>query len=248
MGDVLWRVLVCSLLFGTVVGAAQPQPAASALPGFDAATIRAADRREPLDIEFFPGRFVATNVTLELLIEQAYEIEDRDLVGGPDWIRNGDRFDVEGRTAVGTGNAEVLRMLRVLLGDRFGLLVTEETQQKEAYTLVAGDNHGLHPPLVPDDRPRIATTHNGKGAGASFIIEGRNATVKMLADELAADLNVLVTDHSGLGASYDYKITCAGAPAFASDLQRDLGLQAESGQGSADVYVVRNVARPKLDK
>ena len=244
----LWRVLACSLLSGSLVGAAQSRPPAGALPGFDAATIRTADRREPLDIEFFPGRFVATNVTLELLVEQAYEIEDRDLVGGPDWIRNGDRFDVDARTGVGISNAEVLRMLRVLLGDRFGLLVTEETQQKEAYALVAGDKHGLRTPLSPDDRPRIVTTREGKAGGGSFTIEGRNATVKMLADELAADLNAPVTDASGLGESYDYKITCAGAAALTSDLQRDLGLQANQGQASVDVYVVRNVVRPKLDK
>ena len=39
------------------------------------------------------GRFTATNVPLKLLIRQAYQLQDSQVVGGPNWI-NTDRFDI----------------------------------------------------------------------------------------------------------------------------------------------------------
>jgi uncharacterized protein (TIGR03435 family) len=39
------------------------------------------------------GRFTATNVPLRVLIRQAYQLQDSQIVGGPNWI-NTDRFDI----------------------------------------------------------------------------------------------------------------------------------------------------------
>jgi uncharacterized protein (TIGR03435 family) len=39
------------------------------------------------------GRFVATNVTLQQLIRNAYQLQDFQVTGGPSWIGR-DRFDI----------------------------------------------------------------------------------------------------------------------------------------------------------
>ena len=42
------------------------------------------------------GRFVAANIPLRLLIRTAYQIQDDQIVGGPDWLAT-DRFDIDAR-------------------------------------------------------------------------------------------------------------------------------------------------------
>src|SRR5437762_7324686 len=44
------------------------------------------------------GRFNATNVPLRLLIRNAYQLQDSQLVGGPDWIASS-RFDIVAKAA-----------------------------------------------------------------------------------------------------------------------------------------------------
>src|SRR5437867_3952182 len=39
------------------------------------------------------GRFTATNVPLRMLIRNAYQLQDFQLVGGPDWMST-DRYDI----------------------------------------------------------------------------------------------------------------------------------------------------------
>ena len=90
-------VVICS----TAPAPAQSPPAgAAAPPSFEAASIRPSPGGF-IDFRFFPIRFVGTNLTLGQLIEQAYNIQPRELIGGPDWLRI-DRFDV-----MATSDAEV---------------------------------------------------------------------------------------------------------------------------------------------
>jgi uncharacterized protein (TIGR03435 family) len=230
-------------------GAAQSTPRTATGPGFDRATVRAANRREPVDIEFFPGRFAATNVTLELLIEQAYEIEPNDLVGGPDWVRDGDRFDIDGATGFAAGNSDMLRMLRVLLADRFKLQMAQEPRNATAYTLAAGDGHGLKAPRSSGDRPRVATTHQGRGGSESFTSIGQNATLAMLADDLSDRLQLPVSDKTGLRDSYDFTVTYSlDATALAAAFDRDLGVHVMAGAADVDRWVIRAATRPRIDK
>ena len=40
-----------------------------------------------------PGRFTATNITLRLLIRNAYQLQDSQITGGPSWIAS-DHYDL----------------------------------------------------------------------------------------------------------------------------------------------------------
>lgn len=86
------------------------------------------------------GRFTATNVTLAMLIESAYDLGHHQMRGGPDWIRT-DRFDVIAKAepdisgSLRSPGSPLLHMLRSLLAERFKLAVREEPTVRPVYEL-----------------------------------------------------------------------------------------------------------------
>ncbi len=101
-----------------------------------------------------PTGFSASNVTLEMLIEEAYGIQEFQISDGPSWIRS-DRFDVQAKaTPYSDSKSDVglqgfdktrrRRMMQTLLVDRFGLKVHPETREEPVYALVIfGNAHKL---------------------------------------------------------------------------------------------------------
>ena len=94
---------------------------------FEVATIKpnfSDDRRIQLSIQ--PGgRFVASGVTLKLLMSEAYNIRNFQIFGGPGWI-NSERWDIVAK-AEGTDRItedQFRPTLRALIEDRFQLKVT----------------------------------------------------------------------------------------------------------------------------
>ena len=119
-------------------------------------------------IRILPNRFVATNVTPGQLIEQAYNIQPRELIGGPDWLRV-DRFDVTATSGAEVVQDQMRLMLRSLLADRFQLEMERETRTGTIYRLIARNAHDLKSPAKPDERPRVATMRND-GNGMPTIV------------------------------------------------------------------------------
>ena len=105
------------------------------------------------------GRFTVTNAPVRDLIRQAYNVQDFQLIGGPDWIKS-DRFDIVAKASVdipfgpppppgGPPSTQQL-MLRALLADRFGLKVHNEPREMPIYALViARADKKLGPKLTP---------------------------------------------------------------------------------------------------
>jgi uncharacterized protein (TIGR03435 family) len=81
------------------------------------------------------GRFNATNITLRLLIRNAYRVQDFLISGGPNWL-NSEHFDILAKAKGNPSPDEFSVMMRALLADRFKLLVHTETRERPVYALV----------------------------------------------------------------------------------------------------------------
>jgi len=85
-------VFVVLLAGGAALAAQTPQ--SSPAPEFEVASIKpnnSGDGRVMMQVQ--PGRYMATNVTLRLLIRNAYQLQDFQITGGPSWIAS-DHFDL----------------------------------------------------------------------------------------------------------------------------------------------------------
>lgn len=101
-----------------------------------------------------PGNVAMFNVPVRQLVRMAYQLQDFQIVGAPDWA-NTDRFDIEGRFEPPPPGSppqtpRMLLMLRTLLRDRFGMVARTETREMPilALRLVRADG-GLGPQLKP---------------------------------------------------------------------------------------------------
>jgi len=156
-----------------------PQPG-SAAPAFEVASIKpnnSGDGRIMLGNQ--PGRFTATNVTLRLLIRNAYQLQDFQISGGPGWLAS-DHFDIvakidaavqdeiaaAGPPRAGQGPSKIQLMIRSLLADRFKLEVHTETKEQPIYALVMARSDGrFGPQLKKSDTDCAAMMAAGRGRG-----------------------------------------------------------------------------------
>jgi bla regulator protein BlaR1 len=88
------------------------------------------------------GQLVVRNNTLRNVIRNAYQLQNFQMIGGPDWLDT-DRFDITAKAS--TENAtvpEMLVMVQELLADRFKLVVHRETRELPIYALVLARRDG----------------------------------------------------------------------------------------------------------
>ena len=116
--------------------------AAAQTPAFEVASIR---RNTSVNSRIFMdgsgGRSTVANATLRVLMLNAYEILDAQLVGGPRWIES-DRFDLNASRG-GAPFSAVPAMMRTLLAERFNLKVHRERREMPRYTLARAKRDGL---------------------------------------------------------------------------------------------------------
>lgn len=164
-----------------------------------------------------PGRFTYSNVTLKLLVEQAYNLKEYQ-VQGPDWI-DGEGFDLVATMPPGTSKEQAAEMMQTLLAERFKLVFHRETKQMPVYALVVGKNGSKMkevevPAAAPDNgpnRPPSMRGPNGPGIRVMMTPEGIRLagylTMTQLTDQLTRQLARPVLDQTELTKTYDVDIT-----------------------------------------
>lgn len=208
---------------------AQSSPAAAA-PTFEVVSVKpnkSGDQR--VMIQMPPtGRFTATNIAVRLLLRQAYEVQDFQIIGGPSWLAS-DRFDIVAKSPDGVAGPEQTRvMLRAMLADRFKLVARTETREMPIYSLVLAREDGkLGPKLSAakvDCEARVAAARRG-GPPLDFPAPGQQAECAFmmapgnmnaggmpmaeLARALSPQVGRIVIDETGLTGRYDFQMTYA---------------------------------------
>ena len=133
------RVLLVAALVAAPLAAQQPPPA------YEVASVK--PNKSPtavMRIQTAPGRYSWTAATLASLIGAAYQrnaFDQREIVGGPDWIST-DRFDVVVQAPAGATLTDpdgfpgpVFAMVRAVLADRFGLVAHNEMRERSVYAM-----------------------------------------------------------------------------------------------------------------
>lgn len=128
-------------------GRAQP-----ATVSFEVASVKSNSSPDPAAFEITPGRLSIRNTDLGHPIMRAYGLSERNFasVGGYLPVLTG-RYDIDARAAQPAGPAEMMRMLQVLLADRFRLAMHRETREVNGYALLV------------DRRPEASRALGGRG-------------------------------------------------------------------------------------
>ncbi|HTB11885.1 MAG TPA: M56 and DUF3738 domain-containing protein [Bryobacteraceae bacterium] len=199
---------------------AQSAQMAPAGPKFEVASIKSAAPSGHFMFGVRPlpgGRINATNVTLKMLIQRAYELQDFQISGGQGWIETA-RYNIEAKPDSPAGPNEWKEMLKNLLADRFQLAFHRETKQLPVYALVLAKKDGkLGPGMVASKEGGCVARDPSKPGppdpgqppycdnvlGGPSQLTGTAATVDGMAQMLSVYLGCKVIDKTGLTGKYD---------------------------------------------
>jgi len=117
-----------------------PPMAADANPSFEVATIKPTKPDEKRTFLIWRGADMqVVNYSLNDLVMFAYNMQKKQIVGGPDWMAT-DKFDIDAKPDTpGQPNDQQLKgMLQKLLADRFALKFHNDQREMGAYVLTVG--------------------------------------------------------------------------------------------------------------
>jgi len=279
IGAVLLSIVVAPLR-----AVAVPQSSQSAPPvKFEVASVRVNTSGTLGGFRGTKGRtYVATSQALRFVIADAYGIPAARVLEGPSWIGapsvdmrfvGGDRFDIMATLPEGTKINQVPAMLRVLLADRFKLVVHPEMREMPIYALVTARKDGRPgpelrrasidceaaeaagnslPPPEPGEPVRCA-----REVGGAII--GRGQPLSALARMLSLFSDRPVLDRTGLSGGFDFDVRFPelntplggrsgdpgtdGGGIFVA-VQEQLGLKLQSARGLLEFVVIDSVERP----
>ena len=258
-------LLLAATLAPSIAQAAQATaqtPASPDLPAFAAATIKPPDpaaRYRKAGFYGEPGGRIFFGGNIKMLVEDAFNLQDYQVAGGPDWIAS-QWFEINAvppetslsrnikvRNAEPTSEQRL--MLQSLLRDRFGLKFHLETKEGEVYILTRGNKPlQLKPPKDPASDPRSIVMMK-QGGIADGEAEGTNTTTDYLALRLSRYLQLPVLNQTGITGSYDYYLPPADPEnqdlvAAVLNVVDRLGLKIKRGRGPIQTLVIDHVEQP----
>ena len=248
----------------TASPASAATPAATVSPEFEAATIKPV--KEPAPNRMHDSeegrRFLTRYTSLSDLIVMAYELDRRQVAGGPAWIAS-DEFDVD---AVGDGigkqdgNQMVWQeMLQRLLADRFKLTSHWEDRELSSYELVVAKGG---PKLKVADANE-QSNKGCRGLGNCFFIKVPLSEFSRFMGFVVLDKPVV--DKTGLAGEFDITLKWTpdetqfasmgdhvptpvdnpnAPPELFTAIQEQLGLKLEVRKTMTKVLVIDHVERP----
>lgn len=210
------------------------------------------------------GKYINRDVTMLNLIRAAYGVSEETVAGGPGWV-DSDLFDVIAKVPDGTTPAKASLMLQVLLADRFGLVVHNDTRPMPRYVLSAGKGGSRLKPTSGSENPGCQPKPQAGGGGApgdlasqpNIQVACHNLTAAEIADNLhqmaGGYLDHDVIDATKLEGSWDFDLewTSRGALAargadgisvFAA-VEKQLGLKLELQDVPMTALVIEGVKR-----
>lgn len=243
-----------------------PPMAADAKPGIEVATIKPSQPGEQRRFITFRGReMVIVGFTVNDIIKFAYNVQEKQILNGPDWLGS-DRFDINVQPdQPGTPNPEQFRMiLQKVLAERFGVKYHDDKKEMSAYVLTVGK-----------DGPKMTKATDPSGLPAMFFgplgtFHVANATMEGVCGVLqSAVLDRPVVDHTGLEGKWNFLLkwtpdesqfaglgvkvppppadaTDAPPPLFTA-IQEQIGLKLDAQKTQVGVIAIDHVDHPSAN-
>lgn len=189
------------------------------------------------------GRFTATHVSLELLIQLAYGIDGSQIANKPAWLET-KYYDVVAipENGVHLTRDELMPRLQDLLRRRFKLEAHTETRLSRGYALTISKN-GSH--LTPTKADHFPGFRVNVSPGQ---MRGLNWSMSIFAKYLAPAAGFPVVDETGLTGSYDIEFSYDPSPGADSTLpslgvalKQATGLLLKSQKVSVETIVIDSV-------
>ena len=166
-----------------------------------------------------PGTLTFNNVTVKILVTNAYNLKDYQ-VEGPEWI-DSLGFDLIAKLPPNTNRDQMAQMLQTLLAERFKVVFHRETKQLPVFALVVGKGGSkmkeVQMPAVSDGSPAggrdgaAPPRMNGPGIRMMMTPSGvqmaGNITMAQLANQLTRQMGRAVLDQTELTGTYDVDIS-----------------------------------------
>lgn len=229
-------------------------------PAFEIASIKPAQGGAVGLFTYPGGRIIANSMTVEMLVEEAFDVQQFQLSGGPAWMRT-DRYQIEAKPPASSPsskanpsppdrpNDEQRQMLQTLLADRFQLKIHREAKDGSVYVLVrSGKALKLVAPKNKDEAPWAGGLGGGNISGDGLA--GKNISMPQLAKRLSSFMARPVIDKTGLEGSFDFlyeQVSEDPHPDVAAWIitsVQALGLKLEASRGPVDTMIVDRVEKP----
>jgi uncharacterized protein (TIGR03435 family) len=240
-----------------------PVMAKDADPSFDVATVKPSKPDTPGKMfRMQANKFSTVNTTLADLIKDAYGVQDKQIVGAPEWVFT-EKYDLAGQPDVpGQPNQEQLRiMIKKLLADRFQLKFHKDQKEMPAYVLT-----------VAKGGPKMKKSEADPNAGGGRLFRGlgvltfTNSSMVDFCDLMqAAVLDRPVVDHTNLPGKWDFLLKWTpdesqfggmgikvppptdspdAPPPLFTALQEQIGLKLDAEKAQVPVLIVDHVEKP----
>jgi len=221
---------------------------------FDVASVKPAPVDGPSLRYRLDGSGFAMHGWLKHFVQQAYDVQDYQVAGGPAWA-SADWYEIQAKPAGAATKDQIREMLRRLLADRFQLKVHRETKMMQGYVLSVGKGGAKLPPPRMD----VASDSTGSTQIGGGLIWARAATMATIAMGLRYELEQPVLDRTGIAGHYDLKLRFdeansdlvdkAAAPVATPmgsvfTALHEVGLKLEAGKIPIEVIVIDSAERP----
>jgi uncharacterized protein (TIGR03435 family) len=222
------------------------------------------------------GRFFVRSIPLRSIIQVVYEVPAFRVTGGPDWVDT-ERWDIQAKADEAVPESQLHVMMRLLLGERFRLVLRPETRSTPGFALVRtrpdgalGPKLRAHSEPCPSEPAQVAPVvinampPCGRMSGSDRVIMMNARPLSDLATILARRVARPVVDRSGLAGLFDVDLRwtadarssapIAQAPGAPDDsvsvftaLQEQLGLRLQGERVDTEFLVIDKVERPTED-
>ena len=216
-----YRLINCAAALAIALGVT-PGAQAPASATFEVASVKPnRSGEQSASVNVRPGgQLEVRNNTLRNIIRNVYQLQDFQIVGGPEWLSR-DRFDINAKAPSGdVMPQQMLGMARALLADRFSLVVHSETREMPVDALVLARAEGRSGPQLraaafdcstpPAGAARGAPIPDwppGRGLCGTRALPGRviggGITMADLARNVSNFAGRLTIDRTGLTGRYD---------------------------------------------